>query len=602
MSTSGDAGPGASSSSVNPDLETFREQWRAEVRARHPTTAGPSNQPQQQSQQTTQHHHHHHHRAAPSVSATAGGATSNPPVHMGGHPRSQPPPPMYKPPVLKDYEDDYVQPRSFDEPEAAVSAAGDGEAGSASAASKEPVSALDHYEKAVEREAAGSLGDSLKLYRKAFRMDDRVDQQYKNKHFPKAAAKATAATGLGDPAAGGADATPGAPAKKLTMKELILSFANLAIEPAQPEIEGMPEPPCPIAALPDEIMVHILRDVAILDVGDYVRLARVCERFAFLVATEDRIWRRICLGEEWGFGGMHYHWQLGISGEPLTGEDLIREAEAEAEARSQAREEARASGAETAESDSDSEEDLDDDALQILTLGERSEKHAQERTATTMSLFRSSVYNSSWQRMFRLRPRIRFGGCYISTVNYIRPGQAATTQYTWASPVHIVTYYRYLRFFRDGSVLSLLTTNEPVDVVHHMTKEKAALHVKGANPHLPSSVMTSVLKGRWKLVEADQSTIAPSSSSGSKISPTDIEGDVVVETEGVMPKYIYRMDLSLRSSGGGKGSVGLPRNNKLVWRGFYSYDRLTDDWAEFTLKNYKPFFYSRVRSYGAMGE
>jgi len=32
----------------------------------------------------------------------------------------------------------------------------------------EPVSALNYYEKAVEKEAAGSLGDSLRLYRKAF--------------------------------------------------------------------------------------------------------------------------------------------------------------------------------------------------------------------------------------------------------------------------------------------------------------------------------------------------------------------------------------------------------------------------------------------------
>lgn len=432
-------------------------------------------------------------------------------------------------------------------------------------------------------------------------MDDRVDQQYKNKHFPKAPAIPAAADGQGGLAAGGADAASAVLARKVTMKELILSFAGLAIEPAQPEIEGMPEPPCPIASLPDEIMVHILRDVAILDVGDYVRLARVCKRFAFLIATEDRIWRRICLGSEWGFGGMHYHWQLGISGESLNGEDLLREAEAEAEARAKTREQSKteAGSATAVEPDSSGEEEFDDAPI-ILTLGERSEKHARERMATTLSLFSSSVYNFSWQRMFRLRPRIRFGGCYISTVNYIRPGQAATTQYTWASPVHIVTYYRYLRFFRDGSVLSLLTTTEPADVVHHLTREKAALHAKGANPHLPSSVMQSVLKGRWKLVEADESSIIP----GSKTSPTDIEGDVVVETEGVMPKYIYRMDLSLRSSGGGKGSgsVGLPRNNKLVWRGFYSYDRLTDDWAEFTLKNYKPFFYSRVKSYGAMGE
>lgn len=36
--------------------------------------------------------------------------------------------------------------------------------------SREPRSALEHYEKAVEREAQGNLGDSLSLYRKAFRV------------------------------------------------------------------------------------------------------------------------------------------------------------------------------------------------------------------------------------------------------------------------------------------------------------------------------------------------------------------------------------------------------------------------------------------------
>ena len=35
---------------------------------------------------------------------------------------------------------------------------------------REPSSALEHYEKAVERETEGNLGDSLNLYRKAFRV------------------------------------------------------------------------------------------------------------------------------------------------------------------------------------------------------------------------------------------------------------------------------------------------------------------------------------------------------------------------------------------------------------------------------------------------
>lgn len=35
---------------------------------------------------------------------------------------------------------------------------------------KVPQTALEHYEKAVERESQGSLGDSLSLYRKAYRV------------------------------------------------------------------------------------------------------------------------------------------------------------------------------------------------------------------------------------------------------------------------------------------------------------------------------------------------------------------------------------------------------------------------------------------------
>lgn len=44
-------------------------------------------------------------------------------------------------------------------------------------ASKEPKTALDHYEKAVERETQGNLGDSVRLYRKAFKVRNPVCNQ-----------------------------------------------------------------------------------------------------------------------------------------------------------------------------------------------------------------------------------------------------------------------------------------------------------------------------------------------------------------------------------------------------------------------------------------
>ncbi|AEO65953.1 uncharacterized protein THITE_2150148 [Thermothielavioides terrestris NRRL 8126] len=539
----------------NPELESFREQWKAEVRAKR-AVPGPSRQQQQQQQQQQ-----------PQQAAPAGPSASHAATASRQQPRGKPPKPTKKAPT-QDQDDDYVQSQSFDEPAASGPVAASLDRRQPEAAEPgEPVSALEHYEKAVEKEAAGKLGDSLRLYRKAFRMDDNVDRKYKNKHFPKPPPKPAQATSVND-VRKSASSAPG-PQQPQSVKDLIAGFSVLSIAPAPPEVEGMPPPPCPLAALPEEILVQILRDVAILDVGDFVRLSLVCKRLAYLVATEDRIWRRICLGSEFGFGGMHYYWQRRITWEPLTAEDLIREA-AEAEA----------------EASADSETQLSPPpAAPPLTLSERARRHAEESMANTLAFYHS-LYSCSWQRMFRLRPRIRFNGCYISTVNYIRAGQASSYQVTWNSPVHIVTFYRYLRFFRDGTVISLLTTAEPADVVHHMTREAVALHAGGANPHLPSAVARSALKGRWRLArEADNP--------GASLS--EIEGGVMIETEGVS-NYIYRLDLVLGSAG--KGA----RNNKLSWKGFYSYNRLTEDWAEFTMQNTKPFFFSRVKSYGVKGE
>lgn len=377
-------------------------------------------------------------------------------------------------------------------------------------------------------------------------MDHRVDQKYKDKYFAAAWAKkphpATSSTAPAVPAAPFAPKAPEATLESQppSMKELLASFAGLSIEPAAPEIEGMPEPPCPIASLPEEILIHILQDVAVQDVGDFVRLSQVCKRFAWLAAAENRIWRRICVGSEFGFGGMHYEWQRGVSWEPL------------------------------------GEFTLEDDPESLAHSREA------ESLSTTNALLNSTY--STWQRMFRLRPRIRFNGCYICTVNYIRAGQAPAHQTTWNSPVHIVTYYRYLRFFRDGTVISLLTTDEPTSVVHHLTRELVALHQDRAMAHLPSAVMQSALKGRWRLSSALDSP---------DVGPAEAEGDLFVETEGAAgPKYMYRMELSLKSAGRGA------KNTKLAWKGFYSYNKLTDDWGRFELKNDKPFFFSRVKSYG----
>ncbi|KAH7336634.1 hypothetical protein BKA65DRAFT_402575 [Rhexocercosporidium sp. MPI-PUGE-AT-0058] len=491
---------------ANPELEQFRQQWRAEVSARTQTDENRD-------------------------SKSTKGPRKPPPITRLVSNRGAKP----------SQEEEEAESPTFHSLDGSAEESRHGE--SSQSVAREPQSALEHYEKAVERETTGKLGESLSLYRKAFRMDDRVDQKYKSKHFPPSyfASKpsrpnpSNASVTVPNTAHHSLDGPP------QTIKQLIGAFSGLSIEPAPPAIEGTAAPPCPIATLPEEILVHIFTDVAILDVSSFVRLAQVCKRMAYLVATEEQVWKRVCLGSEVGFGAMHYQWHREVLGGPLK------------------------------EGDPDSEDS--DEEVTVLPLD----------SAAIADILHRNAYSSSWHQMFRSRPRVRFNGCYISTVNYMRAGQASQSQVTWHSPVHIVTYYRYLRFFRDGTVISLLTTSEPAEVVHHLTKELQETHRGGAAAYLPSIVMQHALRGRWRL-----STTTDNPEADIK----DAEGDVFIETEGVSAKYMYRMKLSLRSSG--KGA----RNNKLVWQGFWNYNLLTDDSAEFTLRNDKAFFWSRVKSYG----
>ncbi|KAF5124156.1 F-box protein HRT3 [Metarhizium anisopliae] len=511
------------SNGLGPELESFRQQWLSEVRTKK---GEQSTQPQPRN-------------SVPSAS------TAPPPPRKSMARRPSPAKSRKAPPAAEE-EDEYLHGRSFDDGPEPSGNTIDGSV--RMPPERELVSALDHYEEAMEKEALGNMGDSLKLYRKAYRMDHGVHRRYREKHFPQHKQPQSAPTASSTQITS-TDATPagGDAPVLLPIKDLIASFAGLQIEAAPPETDGTPPAPCPLSCLPSELLVHIMQDVAALDVGDFARLSLVCKPLAYLVATEERTWRHVCLGARFGFAAMHRRWSKTVEWEAL---------------------------------------DEDDGPAGTTT----------DDAAATASLV--PVPYASWRAMFRGRPRIRFNGCYISTVNYVRSGQASTNQATWGgAPIHIVTYYRYLRFFRDGTAISLLTTLEPTHVVHHLTGDLLRLHrdSDNAHAHLPSAAMQRAYKGRWRLSlgaggDTDAEQAGPPR--GEEDDEQLREGDVTVETEGVDPKYMFRMDLSLRTAG------KAARNNKLVWRSFFSYNRLTDDWAEFTLKHDKAFFFSRVRSYG----
>lgn len=408
-------------------------------------------------------------------------------------------------------------------------------------------------------------------------LDSSVDKTYRNKHFahvwkkpaqPPATASATAAPISQENLEEG---------EQLSTPELIASFAHLPIPQADPILENTPPPPCPIASVPSEVIVEILRHVAVTDPATFGRTALVCKRLAYHFAHEQHVWRRVCQTSRFGFHGMQYAFACDLHGSP------------------------------------------------VYTLGPR---YTPFPIGVPLQI---PAPLSSWIQVFQSFPRIRFTGIYISTVNYTRPGAASSFQnVSWNSPIHIVTYYRYLRFYPDGSVVSLLSTTEPVDVVPYISTENmmaarvpshrhhqrhASDHgqsLSGATDPVPPVAMSALkygLCGRWRLTplvsesETSDETHKPESMPGEAQLPSDPR-DLIVETEGVDPKYTYTMHLSLRSPTAsrslkrGPSPLNPSKNTKLVWKGFWSYNKLTDDWGEFGLRNDRAFVFRRVRGWG----
>uniref|UniRef100_A0A0E0DEC6 F-box protein n=1 Tax=Oryza meridionalis TaxID=40149 RepID=A0A0E0DEC6_9ORYZ len=76
-----------------------------------------------------------------------------------------------------------------------------------------------------------------------------------------------------------------------------------------------------------------------------------------------------------------------------------------------------------------------------------------------------SLYDSSWRKMWMLRPRIQYDGLYVSRNTYIHTG---TAEWQFTKTVNVVCYYRYLRFFPSGKFLYKISPQKIKDVVKCM--------------------------------------------------------------------------------------------------------------------------------------
>lgn len=87
------------------------------------------------------------------------------------------------------------------------------------------------------------------------------------------------------------------------------------------------------------------------------------------------------------------------------------------------------------------------------------------------SFYNSKIHSSDNQlsiprSLFIHQPRLRMTGCYLSACHYSRPGLSVDN--AWVRVIHLVEFYRSIRFLPDGRVLTLLTTDNPKETVGKM--------------------------------------------------------------------------------------------------------------------------------------
>ncbi|KAI9440575.1 hypothetical protein H4582DRAFT_1937842 [Lactarius indigo] len=163
-------------------------------------------------------------------------------------------------------------------------------------------------------------------------------------------------------------------------------------------------------------------------------------------------------------------------------------------------------------------------------------------------------YSSDYRRIFIERPRVRLDGVYIAVCHYIRHG---LSENAWVNICHLITYHRYLRFYPNGQVISLLA-NEEHEPQHVITILRPTLRMKG------------FYIGTWKLT-------------GVKVHISNL-----VDPSNPDARYSFQMTLTLRSR-------PLGRWNKLEFDEYESPRALG-------LKNERPFWFSKVRSYSSRVE
>jgi F-box protein 9 len=169
------------------------------------------------------------------------------------------------------------------------------------------------------------------------------------------------------------------------------------------------------------------------------------------------------------------------------------------------------------------------------------------------------TYGVDFRRLYIETPRVRLDGVYIAVCRYLRSGRSDNA---WVNVIHEIIYHRYLRFFPDGTVVSLLTSDQipPREIIPILS---------------PSLRMKGLSTGFWELHDTAVYLTSLADPTGSTNFP-----------------YVFQMTLQLTSR-------PLGRWNKLAILAYDSVHVESGEMVSVSIDQEKTqFAFSKVRSYG----
>ncbi|KAM9929058.1 hypothetical protein OXX59_001430 [Metschnikowia pulcherrima] len=397
--------------------------------------------------------------------------------------------------------------------------------------------AMQLFEKAIEKESHGSMADAVKFYREAFRLNDRVDLIYRKQTVPQTLEKLR-----GEEGKNASSRIDAAKLKAINVTDLLSSYENEtahAPDPANPAHWDESHVAIKFASLkvdgkdeyadvkPVSPLINLPREIWI-HVLQTLLWQDPEAWFRFGITCKKHAYLAFHTSEIWRqlcysiYPKQNYEENVGFSGKSLP---------------------------------------VPLDPMVMLPQ-----------------------YAGTWKQMIKQRPFLKFMGCYISVVNYYSEGGREELSTSLRNPVRTITYYRYLRFYPNGSCVMALTRLEPTVAVAQMSRENK-LRCLLAHPESrdvtkvnPAAEPHKIFHGRWTL---------------------STEGKVHVTVDsGSVPYYEFHYEFSIKNLG------GVPNHAKLAWVTFYAIwkhypgsEERAGEKVDFSLKNEKDFKFSRVRSY-----